>query len=119
MRSPAWPAACRKGPRRRPSGRPPPRGAVHSAEIEYAMGNLATNKTYAWTPDDYKVSEVMQNYFANFIKTANPNGPGLPVWPIVSTTGPVQFMRIDVDTRPEAEKNRERYLFLDQFSAKP
>ncbi|MBD0259965.1 MAG: carboxylesterase family protein, partial [Cytophagales bacterium] len=45
---------------------PPARGAVHSAEIEYAMGNLGTNKVYAWTPDDYKVSETMQQYFANF-----------------------------------------------------
>ncbi len=38
--------------------RPPARGAVHSAEIEYAMGNLATNKVYAWTPDDFSISEV-------------------------------------------------------------
>ncbi|GAB3223084.1 carboxylesterase/lipase family protein [Spirosoma arcticum] len=99
--------------------RPAARGAVHSAEIEYAMGNLASNKTYAWTPDDYKVSEVMQNYFANFIKTANPNGPGLPTWPVLKPDGPAQFMRIDVNTRAEVEKNRERYLFMDQFSAKP
>lgn len=98
---------------------PAARGAVHSAEIEYAMGNLATNKTYAWTPDDYKVSEVMQNYFANFIKTANPNGPGLPTWPVLKPNAPAQYMRIDVDTRAEAEKNRERYLFMDQLSAKP
>lgn len=98
---------------------PAARGAVHSAEIEYAMGNLATNKTYAWTPDDYKVSEVMQNYFANFVKTANPNGPGLPVWPTVGSASPARFMRIDVDTRPETEQHRDRYLFLDQLSAKP
>ena len=31
---------------------PPARGAVHSAEIEYAMGNLKTNTVYDWTPDD-------------------------------------------------------------------
>ena len=49
-------------------------GAVHSAEIEYALGNLATNKVFAWTPDDYQVSKIMQAYFANFIKTGNPNG---------------------------------------------
>lgn len=98
---------------------PATRGAVHSAEIEYAMGNLATNKVYAWTPDDYKVSEVMQNYFANFIKTGNPNGPGLPTWPAVGTTSPARFMRIDVTTQAETEKHRERYLFLDQFSARP
>ncbi len=28
---------------------PAPRGAVHSADIEYAMGNLATNRVFAWT----------------------------------------------------------------------
>ena len=56
---------------------PPARGAVHSAEIEYAMGNLAGNKVFEWTPDDQKVSATMQEYFANFVKTGNPNGPGL------------------------------------------
>lgn len=89
------------------------KGAVHSAEIEYAMGNLASNKVYAWTPDDYKVSELMQSYFANFIKTGNPNGPGLPKWPALGTE-PAQFMQIDVDTRAVTEKNRERYLLLDK-----
>ena len=98
---------------------PPARGAVHSAEIEYAMGNLTTNKVFAWTPEDYKVSEIMQQYFANFIKTGNPNGSGLPNWPKATGSNPVQYMRIDVDTHAEAEQHRDRYLFLDQASAKP
>ncbi len=97
----------------------PPRGAVHSAEIEYAMGNLATNKVYAWTPDDNKVSDVMQGYFANFVKTGNPNGPGLPQWPAANGGATTQFMRLDVDSRAEAEKTRERYLFLDSIYNKP
>ncbi|WP_093828489.1 carboxylesterase/lipase family protein [Spirosoma endophyticum] len=97
---------------------PPARGAVHSAEIEYAMGNLASNKTYAWTPDDYKVSKVMQEYFANFIKTHNPNGPGLPKWPAANSGSSVQYMQIDVNTRLETEKNRARYLFLDTYNTK-
>jgi len=95
--------------------RPQPRGAVHSAEIEYAMGNLDLNKVYAWTPDDYKVSQVMQDYFANFIKTWNPNGKGLPNWP---KFGEGQRIIIDVNTRSEAEKMRTRYEFLDQFYIK-
>jgi para-nitrobenzyl esterase len=94
---------------------PPATGAVHSAEIEYAMGNLSTNKVFAWTPDDYKVSKTMQEYFANFIKTSNPNGPNLPLWHATNEGNVVQVMHIDVQTRAEAEKNRERYLFLDQF----
>ena len=51
---------------------PPATGAVHSAEIEYAMGNLQHNKVYAWTQDDYTVSKYMQEYFANFVKTGDP-----------------------------------------------
>src|SRR5215470_13353826 len=95
--------------------RPQSRGAVHSAEIEYAMGNLDLNKVYAWTPDDYKVSQVMQDYFANFIKTGNPNGKGLPTWP---KFGEGQRIVIDVNTRAEADKARARCEFLDQFYIK-
>jgi para-nitrobenzyl esterase len=98
---------------------PAARGAVHSAEIEYAMGNLAGNKAYAWTPDDHKVSEVMQGYFANFVKTGNPNGLGLPQWPAANSGAPPQFMRIDVDSRAEADKTRPRYEFLDSIYNKP
>ena len=96
---------------------PPVKGAVHSAEIEYALGNLGTNKVYAWTPDDYKVSATLQSYFANFIKTGNPNGAGLPTWPD-SKAGAARVLRVDVTTRVEPDTNRPRYLFLDQQATK-
>ncbi len=92
-----------------------PQGASHSAEIEYAMGNLATNQVFAWTADDYKVSKVMQEFFANFVKNGDPNGKDLPKWKSATAEAPVYFMRLDVDSRLETEKNRERYLFLDKF----
>jgi para-nitrobenzyl esterase len=94
---------------------PVSRGASHSAEIEYALGNLATNAVYAWTADDYKVSAVMQEYFANFIKTGDPNGKDLPNWKSLTTEEPVYFMFLDTNPRSEAEKTRARYLFLDKF----
>ncbi|QEM09934.1 carboxylesterase/lipase family protein [Mucilaginibacter rubeus] len=89
-------------------------GAAHASEIEYAMGNLAGNKTYAWTPDDFKVSETMENYFANFIKKANPNGAGLPKWSAITDNNHVKFMNIDVKSEEKPEVNRARYLFLDK-----
>ena len=95
---------------------PPPKGAVHSSEIEYALGNLATNKVYAWSPDDYQVSRTMQEYFVNFIKTGNPNGGKLPQWPAANSANPAPFLRIDVDTRPSAERHRDRYLALDKLT---
>ncbi|WP_034256518.1 carboxylesterase/lipase family protein [Adhaeribacter aquaticus] len=96
----------------------PARGAVHSAEIEYALGNLGTNKVYAWTPEDYKVSEVMQGYFENFIKTGNPNGKGLPTWPAIKNGAPAPVMHIDVNTRLETDNTRDRYLVLEKLATK-
>lgn len=89
------------------------RGAVHSAEIEYALGNLDGNQVYAWTADDYKVSKTMQEYFANFIKTGNPNGPGLANWPTFASG---QRMIIDVNTRAEADRVRARYDLLERLN---
>ena len=90
---------------------------MHSAEIEYAMGNLDTNTVYAWTPDDYKVSETMQAYFANFVKTGDPNSSGLLQWP-ASTPSEVHVMRIDVTPRVDPDTHRDRYLFLDKIYMK-
>ena len=97
---------------------PQARGAVHAAEIEYAMGNLPYNKVYAWTPEDYKVSETVQHYFANFIKTGNPNGIGLPNWPAASKTGAAQVMYLDVTPVAKPEQHQERYKLLDQLQTK-
>ena len=94
--------------------RPGATGASHAAEIEYAMGNLATNTVVAWTPDDYKVSEIFQRYFSNFVKTGDPNGPGVQTWPAVNPGRIVQVMHIDVKTRAQPERARDRYPFLDR-----
>jgi para-nitrobenzyl esterase len=92
----------------------PATGAVHSAEIEYAMGNLPLNIVYDWKREDYQVSAVLQEYFANFIKTGNPNGIGLPEWPKAVNGKPAMVMHIDVYSRTEADQWQERYKWLDE-----
>jgi len=89
-------------------------GASHSSEIEYALGNLATNKAYAWTPDDYKVSETMQTYFANFVKNGNPNGNGVPQWDRLHNNDP-KVMVIDVNSLLTPITNTSRYILLSSF----
>ena len=91
----------------------PPRGAVHSAEIQYVMGNLDLDKRYTWEPADYEVSKTMQAYFVNFIKTFNPNGPGLPDWPAYRADSNYLRMRLDVKSQAEPEGDRDRYLALE------
>ncbi|WP_445194105.1 carboxylesterase/lipase family protein [Sphingomonas sp. Tas61C01] len=93
------------------SGRPLPLGAVHSAEIEYALGNLDVNPLYVWTDADRTVSATMSGYFANFIKTGNPNGPGLPRWDQAPASGDdVRRQVIDVDTRSVPFVEQRRYV---------
>ena len=97
---------------------PEPIGAPHACEIEYCMGNLDLVTEYAWTADDYKVSDSMLNFFANFIKTGNPNGDKLPEWPAAQANDqnpPVMVL----DTESKSIKaNDARYLFLDKMSKK-
>ena len=90
-----------------------PRGAAHSAEIQYAMGNLDLDKRYGWEPADYQVSKTMQALFVNFIKTGNPNGSGIPEWPAYRPDTGYQRMRIDVASHAEPESHRDRYVALD------
>lgn len=93
---------------------PEPIGAPHACEIEYAMGNLHLVNVFAWTPDDYKVSETMMNYFVNFIKTGNPNGQNLPEWnKVLGTDSNPALINIDVVTKSETG-NDARYHFHDR-----
>jgi len=94
---------------------PEPIGAPHACEIEYCMGNLHLIKDYAWTADDYKVSETMQNYFANFIIKGNPNGSGLPEWPAAKAgDNSPDVMIINTESKAVKATDDARYLFLDK-----
>ncbi len=92
--------------------RPPTRGAVHSAEIQYALGNLDLSPMYSWTPDDYKVSRAMQSYFAHFIETGDPNSSETPKWPTYATG---QRMTLDVVPRAEPDTAVTRRALLDRL----
>ncbi|MEG3163998.1 carboxylesterase family protein [Sphingomonas sp. PB2P19] len=93
----------------RPAARPPltndtpaPLGAVHSAEIEYALGNLDANPLYAWTNEDRSISSTMQGYFTAFVKAGDPNAAGFPRWNAAGANGDTATRQvIDVNTRSE------------------
>jgi para-nitrobenzyl esterase len=92
------------------------KGAVHSADIEYAMGTLPTNRVYDWKLDDYVVSDIFKSFYVNFIKNGDPNSIGLPEWPNTNNKEIPPVMNIDYKTYLEEDADLEsRYKFLDRI----
>ena len=108
----------RARPARRVGEPQPPRllpdGAVHSGEIEYALGNLDGNAVFAWEPEDHQLSATMRHYFAQFIRHGNPNGTGLPEWPAFASG---QRLRLDVHMQAEPDADAARQAFLERWIA--
>ena len=95
---------------------PQDKGAVHSADIEYAMGTLPTNRIYNWQPADYMISDIFCQYYINFVKTGNPNGLGLPEWPSTNGKAIAPVLQIDENTVVKTDAQMEkRYEFIDQL----
>ena len=56
-------------------------GAPHATEIPYVFDTVATKYGKDLTPADEATAKAANAYWANFAKTGDPNGPGLPHWP--------------------------------------
>ena len=89
--------------------------APHASDIEYVFQTLSS-KHLPWRPEDRKVSELMADYWINFAKTGDPNGPGLPPWPAYNRREGYQVMHLAADSWAAPDAHRARYEFLDQLS---
>jgi para-nitrobenzyl esterase len=56
-------------------------GPSHFSELWYVFDHLGQEPTWRWTASDRRVARLMAGYWTNFVKTGDPNGPGLPTWP--------------------------------------
>ncbi len=84
--------------------------AFHSDDIEYVFGTLDTRPGAVWRPEDRKLSDEMMDYWTNFAKTGDPNGPGLPQWPRFDKTG--DLIHLDATITDGPDTARPRYEFL-------
>lgn len=82
-------------------------GAYHGAEVAYAYDNLGADGDADYTDEDFRLRDQMTAYWVNFVRTGDPNGPGLPAWSTVERA-PDQVMEFTTTSgmaprpRPEA-----------------
>ena len=88
--------------------------APHAGEIEFVF-RVLSSRALPWRASDHAVSELMANYWTNFAKTGNPNGPSLPEWPASDPAHGFAVMRFkDGAAAAAPDQHRARYEFLDR-----
>ena len=91
-------------------------GAYHSGELAYVFDNLDL-VGLGWDDADRQLSETVADYWVNFARTGNPNGPGLPEWPTYDASkDTVQILDNNIKTAVhprKAEMDRMERIFMD------
>ncbi|TGO56884.1 hypothetical protein BCON_0072g00300 [Botryotinia convoluta] len=92
-------------------------GVYHGAELWYAFGNIPTYYNLTWTEQDYALQEQMSGYWANFIKTGNPNGGSLAQFP-ATTSDAKQVMWLGETTGASyLTPSDDKFSFMQDFFA--
>lgn len=74
-------------------------GPGHGTDISFVFDNLRVPEGGTADPLDKEVARIMNGYWVNFAKTGNPNGDGLPLWPLYNPATN-QILEVQADGKP-------------------
>jgi len=90
----------------KPNPEHPEKGAAHGSDLAYEFNSLKS-ENLPWTPEDRRVADQVSSYWANFVKTGNPNGADLPHWEPFNADNPTTMvLGANMGPRPIAGKER-------------
>jgi para-nitrobenzyl esterase len=93
-------------------------GVNHGAEIPFVFGFRGLGFLGNFASDaDRKTSQEMGDYWTNFAKTGDPNGPNLPAWPAFSSASR-ETLLVDDTTKAIADFRRGQVSIMTGVWAK-
>ena len=95
-------------------------GAAHGSEIPYVFNNLRARNGATVDPQDAAVAKMMNTYWANFARTGDPNGPGLPKWPRYEPgKGEIFDIKLDGSAIAEPDPRKVRLDVIEKAVTAP
>jgi para-nitrobenzyl esterase len=97
-------------------------GAAHGAEMPAVFGNLREHPEYQRprlaaehppSEEDLAWADTVRGYWLNFAKTGNPNGSGLPEWPVYNPESDLT-MDLGIEFIPRQHLYKETLDYLEQ-----
>lgn len=94
-------------------------GAGHGVEVPFIFGvlrerpEISRPQTAALAPEDFAWGDRVRQYWINFARTGDPNGPGLPAWPAYRPETD-QAMVLGETFAPRAGLYRETLDYLEK-----
>jgi para-nitrobenzyl esterase len=86
-------------------------GAGHGSEVSYVFNTLNAHRGAGEpTPEEKNLAQIMNAYWTNFAKTGNPNGDGLPVWPVYNTQKD-EILDIELEGKPVGKPDLRKARF--------
>ena len=87
-------------------------GAGHGSDISFVFNTL--HARWGAPPEasaaEKELARIMNTYWANFAKTGNPNGKGVPPWPLYDAQKE-EILDIDLDGKPAAKPDPRKARF--------
>jgi para-nitrobenzyl esterase len=91
-------------------------GAGHGSEVSFVFNTLNARWGNAEiTSQEKELASTMNSYWINFAKTGNPNGEGLPKWPLYNTQSE-EILDIELDGKvvPKPDPRKSRFNVIEK-----
>jgi para-nitrobenzyl esterase len=88
-------------------------GAFHGIELRFLTAWFRPARWGEVNDEDKKLTDIMTGYWTQFAKTGDPNGPGLPPWPVYDPKSD-QVLEIGHEIKLRPTPHLDRYAVFER-----